>query len=170
MYGKMVAVETMTAQRRGAQTTNAPSAANVDPQVVEWASRVRSTVMPLARIMRQAAVGRFSPTQLSVLATINRHGPLSLGDLAARERLSPPSITKVVVVLEDAGVVERLLDPGDRRVCLVRATPEGSAWIEAGRAERDAWLAGRIAGLPGDQRAALVAALPALEGLLGDDA
>lgn len=156
---------TTTAERPG--TLAAEAEGEADP--VEWASRFSAAIVPLGRLLRSVARDRFTPTQLSVLGSIARHGPLSLRDLAGRERLSPPSITKVVAVLETEGVVERLPDPGDRRVCLVRTTEAGAAWLEAGRVERDAWLGVRLGTLPEDQRAAIEAALPALETLLGAD-
>ena len=134
---------------------------DVDPQMVEWASRLRLAVMPLSRQLRQQATEAFTPTQLSVIGTIHRHGPVSLGDLAARERLSPPTISKVVAAIEAEGLIERIADPEDRRVCRVRVTRGGERWIERGRAARNEWLAERIA--------ALAAAVPVLERLVDDE-
>lgn len=139
------------------------------PELVALASGLRSAVPPLARQMRQAATEWFTPTQLSVLGSITRFGPLSLGDLAAREKLSPPMITKVIDVLTSAEVVERLVHERDRRVCLVRTTAKGIAWVEQTRAEQDQWLADRLAHLSREQLDALNAAMPALEQLLSID-
>lgn len=141
----------------------------VDPLVLEWASRLRLTVVPLARQLRQQTAEAFTPTQLSVIGTIHRHGPISLGDLAARERLSPPTISKVVAAIEAEGVIERIPDPEDRRVCRVRVTRSGERWIERSRAARNEWLAERIAALAPAERAALAAAVPVLERLVDDE-
>jgi DNA-binding MarR family transcriptional regulator len=137
-------------------------------KVIDLAARLRTIIVPLARQLRQAN-GRFTPTQLTVMGSIHRHGPLSLGDLSARERLSPPMISRVVASLEEEGVVERMFDASDRRVCLVRISDEGERWIEETRAERDAWLAQRLATLGPDELKALMAAAPLLQRLVDED-
>ena len=140
----------------------------LDTQVSASARRLRLAAVPLVRQLRQQAIGTFTPTQLSVIGAIHRDGPIALGDLAARERLSPPTISKVVAALEDTGFIERIPDAQDRRVCRVRVTPSGQAWIERNQAVRDEWLAARIAALDPAERAALDDALPVLERLLGE--
>ena len=143
----------------------APSTA-MSRDLIDVAGRLRTAIVPLFRRLRQQlADDSFTPTQLSVLGTIHRHGPLSLGDLALRERLSLPTISKVVAALELAGVAERLSDERDRRVCLVRTTVAGGRWIDDSRARRDTWLAERLARLDDEERATLEAALPILERL-----
>ena len=133
---------------------------------LEWVARLRMVMVPLVRQLRQYGAEPLTPTQLSVLGSIDRCGPLSLGDLAARERLSPPMISKVVVALEDHGFVERLTATSDRRVCLVQTSPKGAQWVEDGRDRRNRWLATRVAQLDRDDRAALSAAIEPLERLL----
>lgn len=140
-----------------------------DRQLVEWTARLRVAIVLLVRQLRQHAVGSFTPTQLSVLGSIHRHGPLSLGDVAVHEHLSLPTISKVVAALEADGVVERLSDDRDRRVCLVATTPSGALWIEDTRARRDAWLAARLAGLPAADQALLAAAVPVIERLIDEE-
>lgn len=108
----------------------------------------------------------FTPTQLTVIGAIHRHGPISLGELAARERLSPPTISRVVAALEETGMIERAPDAHDRRVYRVRTTADGARWIERSRTARNEWLAGRIAALSAPERAALAAALPVLDRLV----
>lgn len=139
-----------------------------DRLVLEWAGRLRAAVAPLERQLRQETAGPYTPTQLSVIGAISRHGPIPLGELAARERLSPPTISKIVASLEDAGIVGRLPDRDDRRVCRVAITTAGSRWIKQSRARRNEWLAERIAMLSPPERAAIAAALPVLERLLGE--
>ena len=136
---------------------------------VEIAARLRLSSTRLARqLRREAGLGR-SPSQLSALAVINHHGPLTLGALADLEGVAPPSITKVVAILEDDGLVTRTPDPTDRRVSYVTTTPKGSALHEESKRRRTAWLAGRIRHLTADQRERLAAALDVLDELTQKD-
>jgi len=138
--------------------------------VREWARQLRAAVVPLARQLRQQRVeDSFTPTQRTVLGTIHRYAPISLGDLAARERLSPSRISSVVTALEDAEFVTRIYDRRDRRVCRVETTAVGEKWIEQSEAAASDWLAGRIAGLAPAERAALAAAVPVIESLISDE-
>ena len=135
---------------------------------LELAARVRATIVPLARALRQQSGGRLTATQVSVLGSVLRHGPLGLSALAAREQLSPPMVTKVVGALEAEGLVERALDPADARVSLVSVSNEGRAWVHESRRRRDAWLAGRLATLTPTERDLVAAAVDALDRVLDD--
>jgi DNA-binding MarR family transcriptional regulator len=137
--------------------TKTPTAAPV------LASRLRLSATRLARTLRREAGTGLSPSQLSALATIDAHGPVALGALAAHERVAPPSITKVVSKLEAAGLVSRAPDPGDGRIARVALTADGTALLRESRRRKDAWLAGRLAALDADQRARLADALDVLE-------
>jgi DNA-binding MarR family transcriptional regulator len=139
-----------------------------EEQLTDLAARVRLAVVPLARQLRQQVDDGVTPTQLSVIGTIDRHGPISLGDLAALERLSPPMITKVVTALEGLGLIERQPDEHDRRVSRVLLTAAGNRWLHGFRARRDAWLSERLTGLDAGERKLLSDALPLLERLLRD--
>jgi DNA-binding transcriptional ArsR family regulator len=86
-----------------------------DLDEVALAARLRAVLGPLSRELRQQSSEPLTATQVSVLASIYRHGPMPLGELASRERLSPPRISKVVDSLEVAGFVERTRDQADRR-------------------------------------------------------
>lgn len=144
----------------------APAPEALDEVVL--AARLRAVLGPLARELRQQSSESLSATQVSVLGSIHRHGPLPLGELATRERLSPPRISKVVDGLEEAGFVKRTRGRTDRRVWLVSTTPEAGRWIEQGRARRDAWLAERLVEMRDDELEALADAIPVLERLLGE--
>ena len=74
------------------------------------ASRLRVSATRLARTLRREAGTGLSPSQLSVLASIDTHGPMTLGTLAGHERVAPPSITRVVTKLEGSGLVSRQPD------------------------------------------------------------
>lgn len=138
----------------------------VREDLLDAAARLRMAVVPLARQLHRHLSEGFTPTQLSVLSTINRVGPLRLGDLAKQERLSLPRISNVVAGLEEAGLVQRLGDADDRRVSLVRTSDTGRAWIQQSRVERDAWLATRLADLTPIELAALDVAVCLLERLI----
>src|ERR1700760_3773491 len=110
----------------------------------DLAHRLRPVLTRLARRMRQAASGDLSPTQSAALATIDCHGPLTPSELATRERIQRPTATRVLARLEEAGLLERTVDPSDRRSSLVSATDAGRALLAAQRERKDAFLARRL--------------------------
>lgn len=120
-------------------------------------------------VRRDATAGQVGHGALSVLATLSTDGPQRLGALAAVEGVSPPSLTRIIGSLEDLGHVRRTPDPDDGRASIVSATESGQDLVVAGRAERLAALAARIARLDPETRRVLVAAVPALERLSQDD-
>jgi DNA-binding MarR family transcriptional regulator len=136
----------------------------------ELSERLRLAVARLQRILRQQAMGELTLTQLSCLATIGREGPLPLGELAGRENLSPPFITKIVTKLEEDGLVGRAAVAQDRRVSLVSVTPAGRELLDQIRSARTMYLNQRLASLSPKEQADLAAALPLLERLAGEEA
>ena len=110
----------------------------------------------------------FTPSQLSALASVERHGPVTLGRLAELEWVAPPTITKVVAKLEAEGLLARRVDGHDRRIARVSTTPAALALLVETRRRKDAWLAARIAGLGSDERERLAAALDVLEWLTAE--
>jgi DNA-binding MarR family transcriptional regulator len=140
-----------------------------EPDPVEVGGHLRMSVARLARLLRQVDESGLSATLTSALVTIAREGPLTLGELATRERVAPPSITKVVGKLEARGLVERTVDERDRRVNRVAISPEGERQLEASRTRRTAYLATRLAGLPAADLARLAAILPILDALAEPD-
>lgn len=115
-------------------------------------------------------MGGLNLTQLSCLSTIGREGPLALGELATREKLSAPFITKIVTKLEEAGLLVRKTVPGDRRVSMVEVSPAGAALLEEIKSRRTMYLNQRLENLGASDIAALEAALPILERLAADEA
>jgi DNA-binding MarR family transcriptional regulator len=101
--------------------------------------------------------------QLSVLSTIVRRGPLRPGEIARREHLAPPSVTRLVADLESQGLVKREPDPDDRRSFFVLGTPQGEQAVLRARAERADRIGALLATLDDDEFAAVLAALDALE-------
>lgn len=142
------------------------SVEGVAPETTDSASRLRFVVTRMHRLLRQHAAGDLTLTQASTLATVARFGPLTLGELAGREQVAPPTITNVVGKLEAAGLVDKAIDANDRRVCRVSLTPAGRARLDEIRDLRTAWLTGRLADLSIDDRARVVDALEVLEQLV----
>jgi len=145
-------------------TTTHPAVVVADP--VEVAGRLRMSAFRLTRLLRQQDSEGLAPTLSAALATIVREGPLTLGELAAREHVAPPSITKAVEKLVAAGLVTRAPDEADRRVVRVRATAAGRRRVAQNRSRRTAWLAGRLSDLSPADLAQLDAATDVLERLI----
>jgi DNA-binding MarR family transcriptional regulator len=134
----------------------------------ELATRLRLAVGRLARRIR-LATNDIPPLQLSALATLDKYGPLRSGELAAREAVTAPTMTRVLSSLAERGLVTREPDPTDARSVRVSLSPAGVEALMRIRSERTALLIARIARLTDEQRTALVAALPALEALVEED-
>src|SRR5919199_706222 len=107
----------------------------------DLAPRLRLGIARMARRLRQEAGAELSPSQSAALATIERHGPLTPSELAAREQVQRPTVTRVLARLEEAGLVARAGAPADRRSSLVSITAEGRALLAAQRTRKDAYLA-----------------------------
>ena len=138
---------------------------SASPVAADIAPGLGRSVARLARRLRQQDDGELSPTLSAALWTIAREGPLSLGDLAARERVAPPTVTKIVGKLEGRGLVERRVDVSDGRVWRVTATPAGLGHLESSRRRRNAWFTGQLEGLEPAELERLAAAVEVLERL-----
>ena len=133
------------------------------------ADRLRVSVGRLARRLRQqSAEDDLTLSQASVLATLERHGPLAMSEVAAHERISKPSATGIVGRLVDKGLVERAPDPDDARSSIVAITPEGLRLLNRRRRQRTEYLARRIDALDAGDRAVLERAVPLLEKIVED--
>ena len=134
----------------------------------ELASRLRLSVTRLARRLRQqaSAEAHISPSQQSALSSVDRLGPVTLGDLAAVERVQPPTMTRIMSGLEQAGLVSRHVDEHDRRIARVQTTVAGRRFLERSRGRKDLYLSNRIRTLDADDRAVLARAAVILEELL----
>jgi DNA-binding MarR family transcriptional regulator len=132
----------------------------------ELTSRLRLSIARLSRRLRQQAAEGITSSQLSALATVEKHGPITLGDLATHERVQPPTITRIVAGLEEPGFVQRRSDPTDRRVVLVSITPVGQRFLDRSRNRKNAYLAKRLRRLTPEELATVEAALPLLERLV----
>jgi len=133
---------------------------------LDLASRLRLDISRMARRLRQEAGAELSPSQTAALATIEMHGPLTPSELANRERVQRPTVTRVMARLEEAGLITRAADPTDRRSSLVSISPEGRALLAAARSRKDAYLSQRLDALDDDDRATLDRAAAILERML----
>jgi DNA-binding MarR family transcriptional regulator len=124
----------------------------------------------ILRGLYSAAIRRspreMSLTALSTLSTLNRSGPRRITDLAGVEGVTQPSMTALVNVLERLEFVERLTDPTDKRVVLVKITASGSRYVGARRRAGAEAFALLVDKLPAEERTALFAASTALKHLL----
>ncbi len=132
------------------------------------ASALRVSVAQLTRRLRSERDpdNELLPVgQLSVLGALNRFGESTVGELAAIERVQPPSMTRTVHCLAEAGYVVRRKHESDGRQVVVALSEQGSATLANDRRRRDAWLALRLRELTPDERSVLRQAAPLLERL-----
>ena len=119
----------------------------------QLASDLSLAVMRLARQLRfRRPQSPVSLSQLSALATLAKEGPITPGALAIRERVRPPSMTRVIASLADLGFVDRVAHPDDGRQVLVSVSDAGAELLEAERQASQEWLAQRLESLAGDER------------------
>lgn len=130
------------------------------------AHELRLAVMRFSRRLRNQRVDTsVTLTHLSALSTLKRHGAMSPGELAAQERVQPPSMTRVVVALEGMGLVTRSPHPTDGRQVVLDVTPAAEDLLAAEARAREAWLSGRLQELTADERAVLREASSIMERL-----
>jgi DNA-binding MarR family transcriptional regulator len=140
-----------------------------DDAEIELAARLRLVVGRLHRRIRIDGRESIPPLQLSALVTVEQHGPLRLSELARREAVTAPTMSRVLAALDEQGWVVRAPDPQDARGVLITLSPEGARRLSEVRSHRTALVARRLARLDAAQRDLLRDALPALEALLVDD-
>lgn len=133
----------------------------------ELASRLRLGVTRLARRLRQEAEPGITPSLLVALSTIDRAGTMTIGELCAAEQVQPPTMTRFVASLVEAGLVVREPDPNDRRVAWVRLTSEGTKLLQRSRKRKDVYLARRLRDLEPRELAVLEEASEILDRLVG---
>ena len=130
----------------------------------ELASRLHSAVLHLLRrLAREDRATGESPARLSALSVLGFSGPRPIGQLARDERVSAPTMTRLVADLEADGLVTRTADPDDRRTQRIAATARGREILVAGRARRVAALDALLVGVADEDRAALASAVTIIE-------
>ena len=132
----------------------------------ELVIRLRAVIGRLARQLNETSTGEgLTPTQYSVLALVRGRGPLGLTELTELEGLNPTMLSRVIRVLDDAGLIQRLTDPNDMRVVRLEITPAGAQMQERIRERRTSVLTECLNRLPPDTAAVLLENVPALEAL-----
>jgi len=133
-------------------------------RTAELASSMRVSVMRLSRRLRvERADHGLTLTQISVLATLDRHGPLTPRELAQHERVQPPSMTRTLAGLEERALIVRTPHASDGRQHLISLAGPAAALLREDRRRRDAWLAQRLAELTQAERDVLRAAAPIID-------
>jgi DNA-binding MarR family transcriptional regulator len=132
----------------------------------ELAAALRLAVGRLGRRLRnERAETALTLTQLSALAALERHGAMTPRELAAHERVQPPSLSRVLAALEDAGLVDRAPHPTDGRQVIVAPTERARQLLHEDRRRREAWLVERLVDLAPEERDVLRRAAPLLDRL-----
>ncbi|KUI35097.1 MarR family transcriptional regulator [Mycobacterium sp. GA-2829] len=135
------------------------------------ASDLSLAVVRLARQLRfRRAESPVSLSQLSALSTLAKEGAMTPGALAVRERVRPPSMTRVIASLAEMGFVARTAHPVDGRQVLVSVSQAGADLVEAEKLASQEWLQQRIARLDPDQRRTLLVAADLLSAMVEESA
>ena len=137
--------------------------------VMAVADRLRPTLLQLARELRREKIAGVSPHQVGLLVSIKYAPSITVGDLAAEERVSTAAMSKRVSRLERDGLVTRTQSEADRRCVGLTLTDEGQRTLRRVRSRRTAWLASRLDTLSPGELAAVGAAVDALGHLLADE-
>jgi DNA-binding MarR family transcriptional regulator len=134
---------------------------------VGLASALRSSTLRLSRqIRRQRVEGHdLTANQLGVLGALGKHEAMTIGELAAHEQVKPPSMTRIVSNMEEAGLVVRRPHETDKRQIVVELTDAALELISANRRRRDEWLKTKLKNLTPEERDILRKAAPVLERL-----
>lgn len=133
---------------------------------------MRISISRLARrlkVEQRLGVGGSDPVlsdiQLAALSALEHHQAMTPGELAEYEKVQPPSMTRVIAVLEERSLVQRTAHPTDRRQVILTVTAEGRALVNRVRRRKEAWLAQRLDELSDAEVEVLRAAAPILEKL-----
>jgi len=138
------------------------------PEERPLASRLRLAVVRLNRRLRaQRTDSAVSLTQLAAMSTLWKCGPLTPGELAAKEGVQPPSMTRVIAALEEAGLATRGPHPTDGRQAIVALTDAGRAFHDAQVSARELWLDKRLAELDAEERELLDRAAAIIDRMAG---
>jgi DNA-binding MarR family transcriptional regulator len=140
-----------------------------DTTLTESAARLRMAIVRTSRRLRQEAAeagSELTPSAVSALATVERHGPLTPSELAAVERIKRPTATRILRVLVEAGLVDRAPDPADGRSALLSVNSAGRERLRRLRGRKNAYLARRMRDLPADELETLERAAGILERIL----
>ncbi|GLZ41552.1 MarR family transcriptional regulator [Actinokineospora sp. NBRC 105648] len=139
-----------------------------EPAVGDIPARLYLAIGRLSRALRRSGAPGLGHGSISALSTLVHCGELRLGDLAGKEGVAAPTMSRIVASLVEAGYVGREPDPADRRAWLVNATEDGARIVSGVRSTRVQELGRRLDRLSAEDRDSLLAAIPVLEALLVD--
>lgn len=133
------------------------------------ASDLSLAVVRLTRHLRgRRTDSQVSLTQLSALASLSADGPMTPGALAAKERVQPPSMTRVIASLADLGLVVRTPHPTDGRQIIVSLSDPGQALVTDETSAREKWMNERLAALDESQIAVLRESVEIISSMVSD--
>lgn len=156
--------------KKGKQGKSRRRDGDAPPEIVETASRLHSAALHLMRrVSREDTSLGLSPARLSALSVLVFGGARTIGQLAAAERVTPPTMTRLVAALEAEGLVVRSGDPGDRRTSRIAATEQGERILRRGREQRVKVLADALGRLGDRERGTMAEAAELIEALLRDE-
>lgn len=141
----------------------------MDETTTETAARLRRSITRLNRKLRYSALGGVSPAQASLLAVINNRENPSLGELAAAEQIQPPSVTRLVKTMEQAGLITSESDQSDRRCTRVRLTAHGRRELAEIRQRKTEFLEKKLLSLTPKDRLRARDLAVFLEALMEDE-
>ena len=134
----------------------------------DLAGQLRLSGVRLNRRLRsQRTDETVSLTQISAMATLNRCGPMTPSELAASERVRPPSMTRVIAALEEEGMVSRRDHPTDGRQSIIELSPAGAELLAAEASAKERWLDKRLAELTETERVTLARATEIIDRMAG---
>ena len=139
------------------------------PDTTELANRLRPVLLKLARELRREihSLG-VTGGQVSLLVAIKYQPGIGVRELAARERISVPAVSKFVARMEEAGLIRREPVGGDKRRVGLQLTEAGQRVLRSVRSKRTAWLAARLRALDPGELEAIDAAIEPLTQLLAE--
>jgi DNA-binding MarR family transcriptional regulator len=143
------------------------SSLTLSPDVAS-ADRLRLTLVRLARTLRRRGRSRLTPSQVSALSTVEEYGPMRISALANYESLGASAATRVVASLEELELLDRMVDPDDKRAWLVNLSERGRTELNELKRERTLDISSMLEKLSAKERHTIEAALPALEKIARD--
>lgn len=132
--------------------------------------RLSQAVIRLTRRLRQERESDLTATQLSVLGSVGALGAATPSQIAAREHVSQPSVTRTLNCLLERGLVTKTPHPDDGRQVLIARSEVGEKVLQEERHRRDLWLESRLSDLTADERSVLRRATELLAGIAESDA
>lgn len=152
---------------RAAAAAGYGAAGDAVPSEVELAGLVEHLLGELWWRVNSELPSELSRTSASILRCLLDQGPQRVTALAAREQVAQPTMSVIVKRLCHRGLVERGVDPVDRRAALVGITPLGVETLRQRSEARSRWFADQLTGLDADDRRAVAAAVEKLMDTFG---